>query len=80
MVDEVPGITGSATTVWRLVNQKGAEANTILQKIDFKGVTLPVVFVAIDETFFDGRPILLVVEPISLAICGFYGICSISRG
>lgn len=72
MVDEVPGITASATTIWRLVNQKGAEANTILQKIDFAGVILAVIFVAIDETFFDGRPILLVVEPISLGICGFY--------
>ncbi len=72
MVDEVPGITASATTIWRLVNQKGAEANTILQKIDFEGVILSVIFVAIDETFFDGRPILLVVEPISLAICGFH--------
>ncbi len=72
MLDEVPGITASATTIWRLVNQKGAEANTILQKIDFGGVILSVIFVAIDETFFDGRPILLVVEPISLAICGYY--------
>ncbi len=72
MVDEVPGVTASATTIWRLVNQKGAEAKTILQKIDFEGVILSVIFVAIDETFFDGRPILLVVEPISLAICGFY--------
>ncbi len=72
MVDEVPGITASAMTIWRLVNQKGAEANSILQKIDFGGVILSVIFVAIDETFFDGRPILLVVEPISLAIFGFH--------
>jgi hypothetical protein len=72
MLDEVPGIDGSAATIWRLVNQKGAEASTILQKIDFGGVTLAVILVAIDETFFDGRPILMVVEPISLAICGFY--------
>jgi len=72
MLDEVPGVAGSATTIWRLVNQKGAEARTILQKIDFGGVALSVIFVAIDETFFDGRPILMVVEPISLAICGFY--------
>jgi hypothetical protein len=28
--------------------------------------------VDIDETYFDGRPILFVVEPISLAICGFH--------
>ncbi|MCP4291107.1 MAG: hypothetical protein GY780_04665 [bacterium] len=72
LLDEVPGVTASATTIWRLVNQKGAEANTLLQKINFEGVILSVIFVAIDETFFDGRPILLVVEPISLAICGFY--------
>ncbi len=72
MVEEVPGITASATTICRLVNQKGAEANTILQKIDFAGVILSVIFMAIDETYFDGRPILLVVEPVSLAICGFY--------
>jgi hypothetical protein len=72
LLDEVPNVAASATTIWRLVNQKGAEANTILQKIDFGGVALAVIFVAIDETFFDGRPILLVVEPISLAICGFY--------
>lgn len=72
MMDEVPGVTACAMTIWRLVNQKGAKASTILQKIDFSGVTLSVIFVAIDETFFDGRPILLVVEPISLTICGFY--------
>jgi hypothetical protein len=72
MLDEVPGIDGSASTIWRVVNQKGAEANSILQKIDFGGITLAVIFVAIDETFFDGRPILMVVEPISLAICGFH--------
>ncbi len=72
MVDEVPGITASAMTIWRLVNQKGAEANSILQKIDFGGVILSVIFVAIDETFFDGRSILLVVEPISLAVCGYH--------
>ena len=28
MLDEVPGVAASATTVWRLVNQKGAEART----------------------------------------------------
>jgi hypothetical protein len=72
MLDEVPGVDGSAATIWRRVNQKGARANTILQQIDFGGVTLSVIFVAIDETFFDGRPILMVVEPISVAICGFY--------
>jgi len=72
MLEEVPGIDGSASTIGRLVNQKGAEANTILQKIDFGVIKLSVVFVAIDETFFEGRPILMVVEPMSLAICGFY--------
>ncbi len=72
MLDEVPGIDGSASTIGRLVKKKGAEAKSILQKIDFDGVIFSAVFVAIDETFFDGRPILMVVEPISLAICGFY--------
>ena len=72
MLDEVPNVRGSATTIWRLVNQKGSEANNILQKIDFGGIEISVIFVGIDETYFDGRPILMAVEPISLAICGFY--------
>ena len=72
MLDEVPGIDGAATTIWRIVNQKGAEASAILQSIDFAGVSLSVILIAIDETYFDGRPIFMVVEPISLAICGFY--------
>ncbi len=72
MLDEVPGVAGSATTIWRIVNQKGIEASALLHSIDFAEVALPVILVAIDETFFDGQPIFMVVEPISLAICGFY--------
>ncbi len=72
MLDEVPGIDGAAATIWRIVNHKGAEASAILQSIDFAGVSLSVILIAIDETYFDARPIFMVVEPISLAICGFY--------
>lgn len=80
MLDEVPGVDGSATTIWRIVDQKGAEASAILQSIDFAGVSLSVILVAIDETYFDGRPIFMVVEPISLAICGFYVPADGNRG
>jgi len=80
MLDEVPGVDGSATTIWRIVDQKGAEASAILQRIDFAGVSLSVILVAIDETYFDGRPIFMVVEPISLAICGFYVPADGNRG
>jgi len=80
MLDEVPGVDGSATTIWRIVDRKGAEASAILQRIDFAGVSLSVILVAIDETYFDGRPIFMVVEPISLAICGFYVPADGNRG
>lgn len=80
MLDEAPGVDGSATTIWRIVAQKGAEANALLQSINFIGVSLSVILVAIDETYFDGRPIFMVVEPISLAICGFYVPADGNRG
>ena len=69
---EVPQVDCSDSTIWRKVNQAGAKASQILQQVDFGAVPVPKVLVAIDETFFDGRPIFFVVEPISLAICGFH--------
>lgn len=69
---EVPGLGRSDSTIWRITNEEGAKASQILQQIDFSDLALPRVLVDIDETFFDGRPILFVVEPISLAICGFH--------
>jgi hypothetical protein len=69
---EVPQVGCSDSTIWRKVNQAGAKASQILQQVDFGEVAVPKVLVAIDETFFDGRPIFFVVEPISLAICGFH--------
>ena len=72
MLAEVPQLSCSDSTIWRKVNQAGATASQILQQLDFGEVALPKVLVAIDETFFDGRPIFFVVEPISLAICGFH--------
>ena len=59
---------------WRLpsVNEAGAQACQILAQADYTDVSLPLILVDIDQTFFDGRPILFVVEPISLAICGFH--------
>ncbi len=69
---EVPGVGRSDSTIWRITNEEGAKASQILQQIDFSNLALPRVLVDIDETFFDGRPILFVVEPISLTICGFH--------
>jgi hypothetical protein len=69
---EVPQLGCSDSTIWRKVNQAGAKASQILRQVDFGEVSVPKVLVAIDETFFDGRPIFFVVEPISLAICGFH--------
>jgi hypothetical protein len=69
---EVPQLGYSDSTIWRKVNQAGVKASQILQQVDFGEVSVPKVLVAIDETFFAGRPIFFVVEPISLAICGFH--------
>jgi hypothetical protein len=69
---EVPQLGCSDSTIWRKVNQAGAKASQILQQVDFGEVAVPKVLVAIDETFFDARPIFFVVEPISLTICGFH--------
>lgn len=67
---EVPFIDSpSDTTIWRIVNQAGEEADEILSQVDYSQIKLPPVLVAVDETFFNGSPILLVVEPTSLAVC-----------
>ena len=72
ILGEVPGLGRSDSTIWRITNEEGAKASQILQQIDFSNLALPRVLIDIDETFFDGRPILFVVEPISLSICGFH--------
>lgn len=72
IIGEAPVPGRSATTIWRMVSQDGAKASRILSQIDYSDTALPLVLVAIDETFFDERPILLVAEPVSLSICGFY--------
>ena len=69
---EAPVEGRSAPTIWRFVNEAGAQARQILEQVDYAEVSLPLITVAIDETYFDGRPILFVVEPISLALCGFH--------
>lgn len=72
ILEEAPVAGRSDTTIWRLVNETGVKAHQILTQVDYQGVSLPLVLVDVDETFFDGRPILFAVEPISLAICGFH--------
>jgi hypothetical protein len=70
---EVPFIDSpSDTTIWRIVNQAGQQADEILGQVDYSQINLPPVLVAVDETFFNGSPILLVVEPTSLAICAHH--------
>jgi hypothetical protein len=69
---EAPVAGRSASTIWRFVNQAGAQAHQILEQVDYANISLPLITVDIDETFFDGRPILFVVEPVSLTICGFH--------
>jgi hypothetical protein len=72
ILKEAPLEGRSDTTIWRIVNDAGAKARQILAQVDYADVSLPLILVDTDETFFDGRPILLVVEPMSLAICGFH--------
>lgn len=72
ILEEAPVTGRSDTTIWRLVNETGVKAHQILAQVDYAGVSLPLVLVDVDETFFDGRPILFAVEPISLALCGFH--------
>ena len=69
---EAPLEGRSAATICRFVNEAGDQARQILSQVDYSDVSLPVVLVEPDETFFDGHPILFVVEPLSLAICGFH--------
>lgn len=76
---EVPFIgSASDTTIWRIINQAGEQADEILSQVDYSQIKLPPVLVAVDETFFNGSPILLVatqawrVEPTSLAVCAYY--------
>jgi hypothetical protein len=69
---EAPVEGRSAPTIWRFVNEAGAQACQILEQVDYAEVSLPLIVVDIDETYFDGHPILFVVEPISLSICGFH--------
>jgi hypothetical protein len=72
ILKEAPLEGRSDTTIWRVVNDAGAKAHQILGQVDYADVSLPPILVDTDETFFDGRPILFVVEPMSLAICGFH--------
>jgi hypothetical protein len=72
ILTEAPVEGRSAPTIWRFVNEAGVQARQILEQVDYAPVTLPLITVAIDETYFDGRPILFVVEPMSLALCGFH--------
>ena len=72
ILEEAPLEGRSDTTIWRIVNQAGAKAYQILTQVDYADVSLTIVMVDVDETFFDGRPILFAVEPISLNICGFH--------
>jgi hypothetical protein len=69
---EAPVAGRSASTIWRFVDAAGTQARQILEQVDYAEVSLPLILVDIDETYFDGRPILFVVEPISLALCGFH--------
>jgi hypothetical protein len=72
ILKEAPLEGRSAPTIWRVVNEAGAKACQILAQVDYADVSLPLILVDTDESFFNGRPILFVVEPLSLAICGFH--------
>jgi len=73
LLEEVPGVPGrSAPTICRFVNAAGSQAQEILSQVDYAGVRLPVILVEVDETFFNRRTTLFVVEPMSLSIVGQY--------
>ncbi len=72
ILEEVPGLGCSDTTIWRQVNQDGFKAVEILGGINFAEVSQAGVIVVIDETFFDDRPIFFAVEPGSLSIFDFH--------
>lgn len=69
---EAPLEGRSAPTICRFINDAGDKARQILSQVDYTDVSLPMVLVEPDETFFDGQPILFAVEPLSLSICGFH--------
>ncbi len=72
ILDAAPVEGRSDTTIWRTVNENGVKARQMLAQVDYADISLPLVLAAIDETFFDGHSILFVVEPMSLAVCGFH--------
>jgi len=72
MLDEIPGVGCSDSTIGRRIEQAGAKADDLLRGIEFSQVSEAGVIPAIDETFFDDYPVLFVVEPRSMAICDFY--------
>jgi hypothetical protein len=72
ILKEAPLEGWSDTSIWRFVDEAGRKAYSILTQVDYADVSLPLIPVAIDETFFDGYPVLFVVEPLSLSICGFH--------
>ncbi len=72
MLDEIPGVGCSDSTIGRRIAQAGSQADEILRSIDFSQLSATGVIPAIDETFFDDYPVLFVVEPRSLTICDFH--------
>ncbi len=72
MLNQIPDVGRSDSTIWRQAVREGIKADKILRNIDFSQVSEVGVIPAIDETFFDGYPVLFVVEPRSLAICDFH--------
>ena len=72
ILKEAPLEGWSDTSIWRFVDEAGTKAYSILTQVDYADVSLPLIAVDIDETFFDGYPVLFVVEPLSLSICGFH--------
>ena len=73
ILNEIRAINScSDTTIWRVIKQAGQDADRILSEVNYQNVKLALVFVAIDETYFNGYPIFFIVEPISLTICAYY--------
>ena len=72
MLNEVPGVGCSDSTISRRIELDGAQACAILKGIDFSDVSKKGLMIVIDETFFDEYPVLFVVDPHSLTICDFY--------
>jgi hypothetical protein len=72
ILKEAPLEGWSDTSIWRFVDEAGSKAYSILTEVDYADVSLPLIAVDMDETFFDGYPVLFVVEPLSSSICGFH--------